>query len=672
MALTARRSLVLLQAALLAAMLGVPAVVDAAGEAPTITTLTSNLNPSLRGETVTFTATVKLGDGTPVTTGTVRFGRGSGCGAGFTQLQGATALDANGQARMANRDIFFGTTPIWGCYDGVAGATLSSGAVVNQTVVSALPTTLAVTPATGPFGGTVDLSATLTIQNRGTAVAGVTVTFTVNGNAAGSATTNAAGVATLSGVSLAGIGSGVYPSGVGAAFAGTSTQTASSGSADLTVTPAEEVLVPTVTTVTCAPGPFTYTGEPVTPCSVTVTADDGLSLTPDPAYTANVAAGTATASYDYPGDDTHAPSADSATFAVGQATLLVDALPASKTFGGPEPALGWTYRGFVHGEDATSAGVTGAADCARAPGEHVLGGPYPISCLPGTLSTANYRFETGDSAAFTIDPADAACHVAGFSGPYDGSAHGASGSCTGAAGEDLSAGLDLGASFTDVPGGTASWTFSASDYEPQSGSAAIEIAPAASAVTVTCPALVPYTGSAQTPCTASVTGAGGLEAPLDVAYEHNVTGIATASASYPGDRNHEPGSGSATFTIAYRWTGFLQPINDTGHQAGVGESRFRVGQTIPAKFLLLDADGNAILAGSNPTFSHSANRGSCDADAESDTLPDVDPSGGTEFRWDGTQYHFNWSTKGLTAGEYRIYANLDDGTHRFVDVCLTR
>ena len=28
--------------------------------------------------------------------------------------------------------------------------------------------------------------------------------------------------------------------------------------------------------------------------------------------------------------------------------------------------------------------------------------------------------------------------------------------------------------------------------------------------------------------------------------------------------------------------------------------------------------------------------------------------------------------KGLTAGEYRIYANLADGTKHYVDICLTK
>ena len=40
------------------------------------------------------------------------------------------------------------------------------------------------------------------------------------------------------------------------------------------------------------------------------------------------------------------------------------------------------------------------------------------------------------------------------------------------------------------------------------------------------------------------------------------------------------------------------------------------------------------------------------------------PGGDTAFSWDGSQYHLNWSTKGLTAGLYRVSARLADGTTR--------
>jgi hypothetical protein len=38
----------------------------------------------------------------------------------------------------------------------------------------------------------------------------------------------------------------------------------------------------------------------------------------------------------------------------------------------------------------------------------------------------------------------------------------------------------------------------------------------------------------------------------------------------------------------------------------------------------------------------------------------------------GGHYQYNWSTKGLAGGLYRIYAKLADGTTRSVLVCLNK
>ena len=129
-----------------------------------------------------------------------------------------------------------------------------------------------------------------------------------------------------------------------------------------------------------------------------------------------------------------------------------------------------------------------------------------------------------------------------------------------------------GGQLHDVPGGTAHWVFSGgTNYTDQSGDVAITIGQAASTTTVTCPPSVIFTGFAQTPCSASVTGVGGLNNGLTVGYTNNTNaGTATASASYPGDLNHAGGSASKTFSILFVWTGFLQPINDTAHQIGTG------------------------------------------------------------------------------------------------------
>jgi len=92
---------------------------------------------------------------------------------------------------------------------------------------------------------------------------------------------------------------------------------------------------PTTTTVTCGAGPFTYTGAALTPCTATVTGADGFELTPTPAYVNNVNAGTATASYTYPGDDNHLGSVGSATFTIDRAVSVTTVMcPLSVTYTG--------------------------------------------------------------------------------------------------------------------------------------------------------------------------------------------------------------------------------------------------------------------------------------------------------------------------------------------------
>ena len=127
----------------------------------------------------------------------------------------------------------------------------------------------------------------------------------------------------------------------------------------------------------------------------------------------------------------------------------------------------------------------------------------------------------------------------------------------------------------------------------------------------------------------------------------------------------------ANLNIVYGWNGFLQPINDTAHQL-VYESKFKLGQTIPAKFVLTDAFGNVVQQSGNPTFTRSPWRRSCDFTAALDSVPSITASTDPEYKLTGGQYLYGWSTKGLTAGEYTIFANLADGTARSVDICLTK
>jgi hypothetical protein len=105
----------------------------------------------------------------------------------------------------------------------------------------------------------------------------------------------------------------------------------------------------------------------------------------------------------------------------------------------------------------------------------------------------------------------------------------------------------------------------------------------------------------------------------------------------------------------------------------VVESKFKLGQTIPAKFVIKNALGAVVQQSTDPTFSRSGNLGACDATTVLETITEViAPDSGVTYTWDGSQYHYNWSTKNLTAGEYRIYANIADLTKPYVDICLTK
>jgi len=211
------------------------------------------------------------------------------------------------------------------------------------------------------------------------------------------------------------------------------------------------------------------------------------------------------------------------------------------------------------------------------------------------------------------------------------------------------------------------------NHEGSSGSKTFEITKAASTVAVTCPVSVIYTGSAQTPCSAVVTGVGGLNQPVTpVTYENNTNvGTAKASASYAGDANHQGSTGSKTFKVEYRWDGFLQPINDTAHDQGV-MSKFKAGQTIPAKFVLKTLAGAVVQQTGSPEFSRTGNLGACDSVSTLENPETFQASVVPQYIWDGAQYHYNWSTKGLNGGLYRIFAKLADGTTQSVDICLTK
>jgi YDG domain-containing protein/MBG domain-containing protein/galactose oxidase-like protein/List-Bact-rpt repeat protein/Kelch motif protein len=148
------------------------------------------------------------------------------------------------------------------------------------------------------------------------------------------------------------------------------------------------------------------------------------------------------------------------------------------------------YDGDPHGATGTATGVNGENLASLLEFGttfiNVPGGTAHWS-FNATNTNTNYNSTSGD-AAIVINPANATISVQGHSGVYDGDPHGASGTATGVKGENLATLFNFGDSFTNVPGGTAHWTFNATstnpNYNPASGDATITLTPADATISV--------------------------------------------------------------------------------------------------------------------------------------------------------------------------------------------
>jgi FtsP/CotA-like multicopper oxidase with cupredoxin domain len=185
--------------------------------------------------------------------------------------------------------------------DMVGNALLGPYLLGDVYTIDKLPT-LVVSPATGTYGGTSSLMATLT-STGGIGLTGKTISFSVNGGPTVTAVTNASGIANVPTASLAGINAGVYPTGISASFAGDATYGAVSNTGSLTVAQASQI----ITVNTAAPVLSAYNSN----FTVAATASSGLPVTYTATgvctnigadFTMNSGTGICTVHYNQPGD----------------------------------------------------------------------------------------------------------------------------------------------------------------------------------------------------------------------------------------------------------------------------------------------------------------------------------------------------------------------------------
>ena len=182
---------------------------------------------------------------------------------------------------------------------------------------------------------------------------------------------------------------------------------------------------------------------------------------------------------------------------------------------------------------------------------------------------------------------------------------------------------------------------------------------APSTIALACdPTSIVFTGSPITPCTARVTGYGGLDQPVGVTYTDNVgVGTATATAGFGGDENHLSSIRSTTFSItAWTQTGFYSPVamNDVNVVKG--------GSTVPLKFTVYSgATEITDLATLGARLSVTAIP--CSAGDVLNTTV-VATTGGTSLRYDttGHQWIQNWQTPATTGRCYQVAITTADGS----------
>jgi len=297
-------------------------------------------------------------------------------------------------------------------------------------------------------------------------------------------------------------------------------------------------------TATAGSGSVTYDGLTKSPaaCAVTGAYTGDLTCANSPA-SVGPAAGTTTITPDVSGTLTNFEiTLVNGSFTISKApSVTAVTCPASVTYNGPA-------------QTPCTATVTGAGGLSQA-----LTPAYTDNVNVGT-ATASASFaadtnhtDSNDSKTFQINKAPVTATGGSGSATYDGLTKSpAACAVTGAYIGDLTcannpASVGPGAGTTTI---TPDVSGTLTNFEITVVNGTFTISKAPSVTAVSCPASVPYNGSAQTPCTATVTGAGGLSQTLTPAYTDNVNvGTATASASFAGDANHTGSSYSGFFQI---------------------------------------------------------------------------------------------------------------------------
>ena len=438
---------------------------------------------------------------------------------------------------------------------GVAPNGIELHPILDISFTSPSTTTIASAPSPSQYQQQVTL--TSTVANSGGTTPTGQVTFTDGTTTVGTANlVNGVATRTTTLPNIAGTGSPVGTHMLMASYGGDSTSaTSHSGGLTHVVNRADQTIdFGPLADKTYGDADFTVSAASSSGLSVSFAVVSGpVTVTGNTVHITGAGYVVLRASQGGDGNFNQAPDATQA-FNVLKAnqTITFNPLP-DKTYGDPPFTLSATGGGSGN---AVTFSATGNCTASGVNGSTItITGGGSCTVTASQAGDANYN-DSSLPRSFKINKATATINVNGFSGLYDGKPHGATGSAHGVFGEDLSSLLNLGATFTNVPGGLALWSFSGnSNYADAGGSATIDIQ-RATPVIVLGNASPTFDGATHG-TTATALGVNGAAVAGSFTFTYNnsaampvsagtyAVGVAFSSA----DSNYADTTGSGSFTI---------------------------------------------------------------------------------------------------------------------------
>ncbi len=328
-----------------------------------------------------------------------------------------------------------------------------------------------------------------------------------------------------------------------------------------------------------------------------------------------------------------------------------------------------TVHGYTGVYDGNPHGATGQAKGVK--GENLSGllnVGDTFTNVPGGTATwsftgnGNYKNASG-TAVIAISKADASITVHGYNGVYDGNAHGATGQAAGVKNEDLSGLLNLGASFTNVPGGTATWSFAGnSNYKTATGTAAIVISKADQVIVWATPSAIIYgTPLSTDQLNATLTKGDGTLTYLPAAGTVLPVGAQILEVSAAATTNYNAASKQVTLQVnPWYATGFYKPVTMGGSSI---INTVKAGSTVPLKFNLYTSVNGTELTTTDSIAGFQVSSISCGAGTLEDPVEFV-TTGATALRYDSIERQFiqNWQTPKGAGNCYKVAMTAKDGT----------